>query len=343
MSKIQENTQALQEVLEILKQKTEVKPVLYGTYLLTDSVSLTPPSDRVLFTTNNSEVYGFYIEASEMTYGNVNTIVFGVNGSVQIHFDRNCYLAYEGIWRYYDGEDEVFVDVPDERFRIIDIKTPIEVPKDIYDMFMGIVDNDQGQTSYDIGFDEGREAEYNEFWDTFQDNGNRYDYNRGFMSWPNDCYCPKYTIKPKYSNALQETFGYSAIENTLVTIDLSHGTTPLNRSFISASALHTILKLIVVEATTYSQSFQNCIALKNLTIEGTIGQNGLNLQWSVMLSRASIESIMSHLSTTTEALSITLSKTAVDNAFRNGNVIGSESADWKNLVLSRSKWTINLV
>ena len=82
--------------------------------------------------------------------------------------------------------------------------------------------------------------------------------------------------------------------------------------------------------------------VQNLIIEGTIGQNGLNLQHSKKLSKESITSVINALSTSTGGLSITLSKTAVDNAFYNNIVVGSNTMEWGQLVASRSNWTINL-
>ncbi len=79
--------------------------------------------------------------------------------------------------------------------------------------------------------------------------------------------------------------------------------------------LHTIHgKIRTDENTVFSASaFREDHALQNMEIEGIIGQNNFNVQWSKKLSGASIVSIIEALSTTTSGLTVTLSQTAVDN------------------------------
>lgn len=77
--------------------------------------------------------------------------------------------------------------------------------------------------------------------------------------------------------------------------------------------LVTIEKLIVKESNKYYRMFQNDNGLKNITFEGVIG-NDIDFQYSTNLTKASIESIMSHLSQTA-TFTVTLSQTAVNNAF----------------------------
>ena len=107
--------------------------------------------------------------------------------------------------------------------------------------------------------------------------------------------------------------------------------------FNGARNLVTIEKIIIKTdgSQVFNGAFDTCNSLENLTIEGTIGQNGLNLQWSTKLSRASIESIANALSSTTSGLSITLSKTAKEAAFTD--------TEWADLIATKSNWTINLI
>ena len=357
------------------------EPILYGTYLLRDHPSITRPSEYVDYSLEGLESYGFYIVASEITYGNIHSIQFGDEGFIYIHFDRNSYLAYEGYWRYYDGEDEMFVDVPDERFRIIDIKAPITVSKDIYDMFMRCVDNDQENTSfdigYDVGFEDGEIAQSDEFWDNYQNKGKRTFYGDAFNGAGFEYIRPKYKVVPtdvisgcrtlRYCTNLKKiesqyfdfsqlpfgtyegagmyyTFSGCSVLEEIEDIGLSPSYS-YSYTFAWNGKLKTIAKITVDANTRFSGAFTNCIALENLTIEGTIGQNGLDLRWSTKLSRASIESILSHLSTTTSGLSITLSKMAVDKAFETskGANDGYNSEDFRDLVQLHNNWTINLV
>ena len=80
--------------------------------------------------------------------------------------------------------------------------------------------------------------------------------------------------------------------------------------------MHTIAKIRTDENTVFSETFNYCTALKNVTFEGVIGQN-LNIRWSP-LSADSIRSIITHLSDTAQGKTLTLSRTAVENAIANG-------------------------
>lgn len=64
-----------------------------------------------------------------------------------------------------------------------------------------------------------------------------------------------------------------------------------SRMFANAISLKRIAKFIATERTRYDNTFVNCTALTDLTVEGTIGQNGFNVQWSP-LSHDSLMSIL---------------------------------------------------
>ena len=223
-----------------------------------------------------------------------------------------------------------------------------------------------------MGFSEGENAEYNRFWDSFQQNGNRTDYTYGFAgAWDRTTFLPKYDIKATSLNVAfhglnrddpnWETFDLvEHLENLGVVLDTSKSTLltstfmwaricrigvidcrastyPLSSTF-AYGKIKTIDKLIVKPELTYSGTYASQTDLVNITIEGTIGQNGLDMSPCTKLSRASIESVINHLSTTTSGLTVTFSKTAVTNAF------GSTTASaWTTLVNSKSNWTISLV
>ena len=98
-----------------------------------------------------------------------------------------------------------------------------------------------------------------------------------------------------------------------------------------------LLKLKDDGSQPFSNTFSGCINLEELRIEGVIGQNGPNVSQCTKLSKASITSIIDHLSTTTSGLTVTLSKTAVTSAFGS-----TTSEEWLNLIATRSNWTISL-
>jgi hypothetical protein len=93
-----------------------------------------------------------------------------------------------------------------------------------------------------------------------------------------------------------------------------------------------------------------CRMLKNVTFEGEIKDN-FNLQRSTLLTSASIESIINHLSDAATGKTLTLSLTAVDNAYGwylpDGSFAGgSNSGAWLELIapkVENGKWIINLV
>lgn len=226
--------------------------------------------------------------------------------------------------------------------------------------------SDGFQEGYDDGFTVGEQTEYDRFWNAYQQNGSRTDYQRAFSGpcWNAETLHPKYNIAPKWGGAtamfqgnmfpgslkqhfesIGKSLDFSALSSatnifygasTITELpDLDFGSCKeFSSVFVGCTSLHT-LKIKVSETMPFSSGFTNCSALVNFTIEGTVGQNGLNLQWSTKLSKTSIESVVNALSTTTSGLSVTLSKTAVNTAFA--------TEEWATLAATKSNWTINLV
>ena len=79
--------------------------------------------------------------------------------------------------------------------------------------------------------------------------------------------------------------------------------------------------------------FTSCNSLKNITIEGTIGENA-NFKDSP-LSKESIENIIECLSATATGKTLTLKKTAKEAAFT--------AEEWATLTATKTNWTISLV
>ena len=226
-------------------------------------------------------------------------------------------------------------------------------------------------------YEAGKKAEYDEFWDAHQANGTRKNYANTFACWALENIYPKYDMKPTttymmFRAAGGSTGGYLDLAERLdecgVILDTSEcsthqymfyesritrvgvidtrGAASLNDIF-DYSSIQTIDKLILRDdgSQTISGTFKACSELINIVIEGVIGQNGYNLRWSTKLSKASITSIINALSTTTEGLTVTLSKAAVNKAFETseGANDGEFSAEWNELEKSREDWTISLV
>ena len=217
------------------------------------------------------------------------------------------------------------------------------------------------------GTTEGKQAEYDRFWDEYQENGNKTNYTNCFSGrgWNAETFKPKYNIAPTTPTQIFKDFGASLdlvehLEALGITLDFSRATTlseiflwsnitrvgvvdsrnasAVTYPFAYATKLQTIDKLILKDdgtQTVGSGTFGSCSALVNLTIEGTIGSTGLSLQAATKLSKASITSIVNALSAAAGGLSVTFSRTAVNNAFT--------TDEWSALAGTRSNWTINLV
>lgn len=219
---------------------------------------------------------------------------------------------------------------------------------------------------YDKGVSDGKKSEYDEFWDNYQDEGNRVNYQYAFYKWSLDLFYPKYDIKPTeitsifhfagqngsstcdMINRLKECnvkMDFSEVTNarycfyytgitTLPTLDFSNCTT-LRFAFMHSSLLEKIEKLKVSEkVTSYENSFTNCTALKDIVIEGIIGAT-VSFEDSKLLNRASIESIVKHLSTT-QGATLTLSAEAVNREF--------SGEEWETFIAEYkpSTWSIAL-
>jgi hypothetical protein len=204
----------------------------------------------------------------------------------------------------------------------------------------------QLKQDFDDVYEAGKKAELDRFWDIYQQNGNRqrYDYAFAGNGWADEVYKSiKYDItSPSLISGLYRFNEY--ITDTIKPIDCKNFV-PLNYVFAEATKLKIIRTLKVYSKNTFTGVFGSCKSLEELYIEGVIGQNGFNVQWSTKLSHDSLMRIINALSTETSGLSVTLSKTAVNKAFETneGANDGSTSAEWLALANTKSNWTISLV
>lgn len=241
----------------------------------------------------------------------------------------------------------------------------------------------KGNTSETLEFPEGfvsaisniSDDALGTFWDIFQNNGNRRNYQFGFSGtgWTDENFRPKYDIiligynagmfrtctnitdlytttvergiqfDTSQATALNEGFASCTNLMRIPPINVSNATN-ISGMCISCRNLITIDKLTVTENVKWTTTvFQDCEKLENLIIEGIIGQDGFDVHWSTNLSKTSIESIMTAI-TTTKAITVTFSKTAVDKAFETseGANDGSTSTEWTTLVDTRPLSTIAL-
>lgn len=232
----------------------------------------------------------------------------------------------------------------------------------IADKLTTIVENEQKV------YEAGKRSEYDRLWDSLQQNGKKTDYEGGFCGvWNDETFKPKYDMRPVNANTMFEhcdiTDLKAAVERAGVTLDfskVSYGrltqmfqssqitrvgvidTTgsanfTINYMFYGAQKLREVEELVITDDGNQqfgaTNTFAYCTALKEIRIRGTLGCS-LSFQWCP-LSRDSIVSIVNALSTTTSGLSVTLSSTAIGNAFT--------EEEWLALCATKPNWTISMI
>lgn len=220
-------------------------------------------------------------------------------------------------------------------------------------------------------YDAGKKAQYDEFWDTYQDYGNRKTYDFAFAEsasgqrWINGItYKPKYPLKPTsamnmfYATRLPyevlkevdfsdckefyNVFGYARMER-LGVIDMRKATRTAI-AFDQCTLLHTIDEIISSETTSFtSTTFRDASSLENLTVSGTIG-NSVDFQWSTKLSKASIISVIKALWDSASGKTLTLSSAAVNAIEWAGTVIdGVTYNTFDDVANIKPNWNISLI
>lgn len=235
------------------------------------------------------------------------------------------------------------------------------------------LNNKLEQTLY--GTDTGGKSYYDEFWDNYQDNGNRTSYNGLFagQAWTNDTANPKYDITPSsflygmwncgikrltkklgkngvtvdFSKCYQFSYAFSySIVEYIEEMDITakNNTVILTTSmFNECRNLATIGKLICRDIFKYqSTMFANCTALENITIDGCIG-GSISFQWSPLTAESAI-SIITHLKdykgTDSEfANTLTLSSTTLDFLDAEGET--SPNGNTWRLYMTDLGWILN--
>jgi len=177
--------------------------------------------------------------------------------------------------------------------------------------------------SYNEGFEDGKKAEHDRFWDEYQENGKRTNYDGAFfgVGWTEKTFKPKHDIVPV---TIGHTFRDSQLkcdlaqhlENIGVNLDFSKCAL-FYYTFYNAD-VERIGVIDGTKVTNYQNAFTNCTAkvidkiiinsnakftadpfkmpnLEEIRFEGEIGQNGLNFQWSNNLSHDSLINIISVL------------------------------------------------
>lgn len=240
----------------------------------------------------------------------------------------------------------------------------------------------KAEGGYEQGVADGKQAEYDAFWDAYQPTGSEASPQAvafAGVGWNDRNFKPKYDIcfsgycayafsgtritdvkgileslgrrldTSKVVNAMHMFYDSKTVTR-LPVLDLSSATN-IDYAVYNCVALTHIDKVILKsdgsqKVTTF---LSLCALLENVIFEGVIGQGGLNLKGSTKLSKASIESVIFALDLTEgrPATTVTLSLAAVNKAFETseGANDGANSAEFNDRCASArvANWTISLV
>lgn len=222
-------------------------------------------------------------------------------------------------------------------------------------------------------YEAGIKSEYDKFWDAYQDNGKRTNYDSAFMGsyWTQESLSPKYDIRPTsfgsmFADAIYITDFVEILERNNIVFDTSQ-VKSVYRPFRYCSRLKRMPPIDVSSMSSLDYIYMNCTVLESagflniqetctiggpigacgnitdLVITGTIGTNA-NFNSNKILSKDSLTGIVNAVHET-KAIALTLSKEAVNKAFETseGAKDGSTSAEWEALVATKPNCTISLV
>ena len=189
--------------------------------------------------------------------------------------------------------------------------------------------------------------DYDLFWNTLQQNGNRVNYQYGFaFVWNDDIYNPKWDIVCGNSNNYTATslFAKSSITDTKVPIILNGDKVRADTMFQDCTQLKRIPSLTFNGFNRFSKTFENCTALEEMNVYGVIDKDGMDVSAATKLNKASWISIINALSSDASGLSITGSLTSVKKAFETveGANDGDTSQEWLDLKATKSNWGVSL-
>lgn len=240
------------------------------------------------------------------------------------------------------GEVEHYIDDAIYDFIVVNAE---QILTTISEKFEVIAENEQKV------YDAGKKAEYDAFWDVFQNYGSEsgMSYNEVFGKgrFTDANYNPKYPIQV----AVGINSGYAMFNGasniTDIKVPIYHRGTNLGYLFNSCGRLKRIPALhILADVTSFQAAFEGCNALEDITITGTIGEN-IDFKACTKLTRTSIESILNALSDTATDKTLTLSNDAVYEAFAlrddDGNKLPYLEGIWQEYIYIKSNWTITLV
>lgn len=221
------------------------------------------------------------------------------------------------------------------------------------------------------GIEQGKQAEYDRFWNEFQQNGNRTIYAVAFGSgWNKNNFKPKYSLRPTnaymmfFSNAggflnigevaedyfdeLGIELDYSNATNAAYGIATLHAKRFKKLNFSSATntqalfyshnnpntnSVEEIDEFVSSATTTYhSTTFEGAIFLREIRFTGVIAKS-IYFQ-TCPLTGESFVSVVEHLSDTTTGQTLTVNQSAINNA----DWSTTKYASWDELKATKPNW-----
>lgn len=196
-------------------------------------------------------------------------------------------------------------------------------------------------------YEAGKKSEYDRFWDAFQDYGKKFNYDQafGYGNWSDDSYNPKYPLifESPESGAATSIAGrqafYSAANITDIKVPIYAKNTRLATTFSGCTNLKTIPLLRVENVVDYTNAFNKCASLENITFEGEIAKS-LSFDASP-LSVASMKSVISCLKNLTGTSAAGVNKISFNEACWTKLEADSTAPDggtWRNYVENTLGW-----
>ena len=200
---------------------------------------------------------------------------------------------------------------------------------------------------YNEGYQDGKQAEYDAFWDAVQYDVGDYNYLFAGRGWNDTTFKPKYniltnetpnrmfvnckisdlegilqkqgvTLDTSRATRFDEMFYFCTTLTTVPEIKIGASCNTFSQMFGSCRKLKTIRKLTFLgenpATSNTGNMFYNCTALENIEVSGTIAMKGLNFQWCPLThnSLMSIITALKQLPTGTTGYTITLGADNLD-------------------------------
>lgn len=269
--------------------------------------------------------------------------------------DDKHYKAIADAIRSYDGDETLKLRPEDMADMVIFIKD------------VSFMDGERkgSEAGYELGYgfgksdgiEQGKQAEYDRFWDGYQRNGTRTDYFNAFRYWQFTSFRPKYSIRTTNASNM---FAFSdmpfslieELEQAGVEMDTSAATdiagvfwganfteTPeikavkcknINNVYYGCTKLKKTTLTIEADVTQANATFGSCAELEDLTINGTIPCD-IDFASCIKLTNASVQSIIDALADLTGATAKTIKFHAT---------VGAKLTDAQKATITAKNWTL---